>query len=357
MASSFPFTASCFFLFALVIFSEGQSSVPALYIFGDSLVDVGNNNYINDCIFKANYPHHGIDYPGRKPTGRFCNGKNSADLLAEKVGLTASPPPYMSNTSDLFLEGASFASGGSGLINSTGGFLRMCMSLKEEVEYFTALHDRLVQQFGTTRAQQHLSKSPFVVVIGSNDIFNYFYKAEIRVVKTPDQYIHEMIAILQGVLTELHNLGARKFVVAGVTILGCTPALRLEINNQECNADVNTMVTKYNQNLVTMLARLQSDFNDINYTYIDTFAVVEGILQNPTIYGFKEAKSACCGSGKLNADMYCTPFAIFCRNRTDHIFWDKVHPTEATASIVVDTLYSGSQPYVSPINLQQLIAL
>ena len=58
--------------------------VPAMFVFGDSLVDVGNNNHLpnvnNSC--KANYPPYGVDYPAsHSPTGRFSNGYNLADHL------------------------------------------------------------------------------------------------------------------------------------------------------------------------------------------------------------------------------------------------------------------------------------
>ena len=57
--------------------------IPAMYVFGDSLVDVGNNNYLRYSFAKANFPHNGIDFPTKKPTGRFCNGKNAADLIGK----------------------------------------------------------------------------------------------------------------------------------------------------------------------------------------------------------------------------------------------------------------------------------
>lgn len=59
--------------------------VPALYVFGDSLVDVGNNNYLTLSIAKANHRHYGIDFPTHKPTGRFSNGKNAADFLGNSI--------------------------------------------------------------------------------------------------------------------------------------------------------------------------------------------------------------------------------------------------------------------------------
>lgn len=58
----------------------GEGMVPAMYVFGDSLADAGNNNHLA-TLLRADFPHNGIDYPGRKATGRFSNGKNSADFL------------------------------------------------------------------------------------------------------------------------------------------------------------------------------------------------------------------------------------------------------------------------------------
>jgi hypothetical protein len=48
---------------------------PALYMFGDSQLDVGNNNYVltrapsprPQPVFKANHPRYGVDYPGEWP--------------------------------------------------------------------------------------------------------------------------------------------------------------------------------------------------------------------------------------------------------------------------------------------------
>lgn len=76
---------SCIFLCVVVLLhliscSRAQT-VPALYVFGDSLVDVGNNNYLPLSIVKADFPYNGIDYPGKKTTGRFSNGKNAADFI------------------------------------------------------------------------------------------------------------------------------------------------------------------------------------------------------------------------------------------------------------------------------------
>jgi len=57
--------------------------VPAMYVLGDSTLDVGNNNYLPGMnVPRANRPYYGIDLPGSgKPTGRFSNGYNTADFV------------------------------------------------------------------------------------------------------------------------------------------------------------------------------------------------------------------------------------------------------------------------------------
>lgn len=64
---------------AAVAVAAAQPQVPCYFIFGDSLVDNGNNNNINS-LAKANYPPYGIDFPGG-PSGRFSNGKTTVDVI------------------------------------------------------------------------------------------------------------------------------------------------------------------------------------------------------------------------------------------------------------------------------------
>jgi hypothetical protein len=58
---------------------DGKSEVPCFFIFGDSLVDNGNNNHLKNKG-KVNYLPYGIDFPDG-PTGRFNNGRTVPDVL------------------------------------------------------------------------------------------------------------------------------------------------------------------------------------------------------------------------------------------------------------------------------------
>lgn len=135
----------CGLLMVLAISDCGfAGNVPANFVFGDSLVDVGNNNYIVS-LSKANYPPNGIDFG--IPTGRYTNGRTIVDIIGYFCYISASlhlhtvvfflhlfflspgqelglglTPPYLAPTTrgSVILKGVNYASGGGGILNETG---------------------------------------------------------------------------------------------------------------------------------------------------------------------------------------------------------------------------------------------
>lgn len=61
--------------------SPKQKQVRPFFVFGDSLVDNGNNNYLF-TVARANMPPYGIDTPNHLATGRFSNGLNIPDIIS-----------------------------------------------------------------------------------------------------------------------------------------------------------------------------------------------------------------------------------------------------------------------------------
>lgn len=59
--------------------SQVEPQVPGFFIFGDSLVDNGNNNGLI-TLARANYRPYGIDFP-QGASGRFTNGRTFVDAL------------------------------------------------------------------------------------------------------------------------------------------------------------------------------------------------------------------------------------------------------------------------------------
>jgi hypothetical protein len=75
-------------LLATVAVVRARPQVPCYFVFGDSLVDNGNNNDIAS-LARANYPPYGIDFAGG-PTGRFSNGLTTVDAICKLVITTYS---------------------------------------------------------------------------------------------------------------------------------------------------------------------------------------------------------------------------------------------------------------------------
>ncbi|XP_031405827.1 GDSL esterase/lipase At5g55050-like [Punica granatum] len=176
--------------------------VPAIFVLGDSFVDVGNNNYLPLTLARADFPHNGIDFPGRNATGRFSNGKNAVDWLAEKVGLP-SPPPYLSidsNSRTSYLCGVNFASGGASILNETTDPQNtQSIALWQQVDYYLKVHEHLMKRLGSNGAKKHLSKSLFFIMIGSNDILRYSRSSDPKK-PTPKRYVNQMTTLLKAKL-------------------------------------------------------------------------------------------------------------------------------------------------------------
>ncbi|KAL4554806.1 hypothetical protein LXL04_037412 [Taraxacum kok-saghyz] len=340
---------------------NAQAAAPAVYMFGDSLVDVGNNNFLPLSLAKADFPHNGVDFAAGKPTGRFSNGMNAADFIAKKVGLPTSPP-YLSliGSATLPITGVSFASGGGGILNSTGEQFKQVISFAQQLEYFSLVraNAKLVRQLGPAGADVHLSKTLFAIVIGSNDLFAYFTTGSAVSIKyTPQQFVDLMVSTYKGLLKMLYGLGARKVMVTGVGAIGCCPIQRKSNKTGGCNTGLNYWSTKYNDGLKLMLQDMQLQSSGLKYAYFDIYGAMTNLFLEPQTYGLTEIKKACCGLGNLYADAPCIPLSSYCLSRKSHVFWDLYHPTEAVSSIFSDILYSGSQQYMVPMNVEQLLAV
>ncbi|PQM39792.1 GDSL esterase/lipase 2 [Prunus yedoensis var. nudiflora] len=100
--------------------SHGHSGLPKrhapLFILGDSVFEAGNNNYFNTTA-RANYKPYGETY-FKYPTGRFSDGRQIPDFIAQYAKLPLIPPYLQPDLHD-FSYGVNFASAGSGALDGT----------------------------------------------------------------------------------------------------------------------------------------------------------------------------------------------------------------------------------------------
>ncbi|XP_031474252.1 GDSL esterase/lipase At1g71691 [Nymphaea colorata] len=372
-AFSFTFTFVFFFILVVVVWMpcavvEGQPAdgesrrprqemVPALFVFGDSLIDNGNNNNL-PSLAKANYYPYGIDFRGG-PTGRFSNGYTMVDEIAELLGLPLVPPFSEASGSDV-LHGVNYASAAAGILDITGRNFMGRIPFNQQIENFQGTLDSITTQLGgVDRLSQSIGRSIFFVGMGSNDYLNNYLMPNYV---TRNQYTGQQFASLlvdeyARQLTTLYNLGARKFVLAGVGILGCIPSILAQSLNSSCDLDVNKLVFPFNANARSMVDGLNANLPGARFVFLDVYSMFNHVLSNPTSYGFSVVDRGCCGVGRNAGQLTCLPFQTPCTERESYVFWDAFHPTERINVLLARMSFTGPASIAYPINIQQLAFL
>lgn len=187
-------------LFGLCSKAASTFDVPALFAFGDSTLDTGNNNMLA-TIVKANFPPYGESFPKKKATGRFSDGKLVPDFIVSALNLSDSLPAYARHTITVNDFGVCFASAGTGLDDETATLLNV-QSIAEQVEEFKQYIKHMAALKGETETQKFIKKSLFVISAGSNDIIISYYLLHDRRTKyTLPQYhaflLNRLKALLQ----------------------------------------------------------------------------------------------------------------------------------------------------------------
>ncbi|KAK4477500.1 hypothetical protein RD792_016726 [Penstemon davidsonii] len=345
--------------------NDDDISNGASYIFGDSLVDAGNNNYL-PTLSKANMTPNGIDFKasGGVPTGRYTNGRTIGDIVGEELGQTHYAMPFLApnTTGRAILYGVNYASGGGGIMNATGRIFVNRLSMDIQVDYFTITRKQIDDILGASKAKEHISKkSIFSITIGSNDFLNNYLLPVIstgeRISQSPDAFVDDLINHLRGQLTRLYQLDARKFIIGNVGPLGCIPYQKTinQLTEHECVALPNKLALQYNSRLKDLLQELNENLDGATFVHANVYDLVMELITNYAKYGFTTSSKACCGNGGQFAGIIpCGPTSSVCSDRDKHVFWDPYHPSEAANVIIAKQLINGDAKYISPINLMQL---
>ncbi|KAI3722557.1 hypothetical protein L2E82_33597 [Cichorium intybus] len=345
--------------------ADGGEALGASYIFGDSLVDAGNNNFL-PTLSKANIKPNGIDFKasGGKPTGRYTNGRTIGDIIGEELGQKHYAVPFLdpNSTGQAILYGVNYASGGGGIMNATGRIFVNRLSMDIQIDYFNITRKQIDKLLGASKAKEHVMKrSIFSITIGSNDFLNNYLLPVLsigaRVTQTPDSFVDDLLNHLKSQLTRLYQLDARKFILGNVGPIGCIPYQRTinQLNEDECVALPNQLANQYNAKLKDLVAQLNDNLPGATFVHANVYDLVMELITNYAKYGFKTASKACCGNGGQYAGIIpCGPTSTLCTDRDKHVFWDPYHPSEAANILIAKQLIQGDPKYVSPMNLKEL---
>ncbi|XP_062102196.1 GDSL esterase/lipase At2g23540-like [Humulus lupulus] len=344
---------------------DDHKGLGASFIFGDSLVDAGNNNYLS-TLSKANIPPNGIDFKasGGNPTGRYTNGRTIGDIVGEELGQSHFAVPYLAPNASgkAILYGVNYASGGGGILNATGRIFVNRLGMDIQIDYFTITRKQFDKLLGPSKAKEFImKKSFFSITVGANDFLNNYLLPVLsigaRISQSPDSFIDDMITHLRAQLTRLYKLDARKFVVGNVGPIGCIPYQKTinQLKQDQCVELPNKLAIQYNGRLKDLLTELTKTLPGSTFIYANVYDLVLELITNYDNYGFSTASRACCGNGGQFAGIIpCGPTSSMCSDRSKHVFWDPYHPSEAANVIIAKKLLDGEKRYISPMNLRQL---
>ncbi|MDO6416106.1 SGNH/GDSL hydrolase family protein [Sphingomonas sp. BIUV-7] len=298
---------ACFVLLAAGSVSPASAaSYPGLYVFGDSLVDVGNAFYGSNGT-QANPVNGYSDL-------RFTNGLNFADYLAQAVGAPALQPA--------FLGGTGVAVGGS-----TAQFsdpLDQNISFLEQIAYLTNF------------VAPSISNDALVLVtFGGNDVRNTIGTAgPVDFKMSGDDFATGLAA--------LYGLGARNFVITGSPDIGLLP---ISIATAGAIPDRLAELTARSEDISALFEAKSGGLAVLpgaNVTFFDLFAYEHALLADPTVFGLPSTLDSTAPCQIVGGGSPQTA------NCTNSLYFDPVHPTtqvhQAIANAIIAELGAVPEP-------------
>ncbi|KAB5514368.1 hypothetical protein DKX38_028274 [Salix brachista] len=338
------------FVSSLLPWVHGEPQVPCYFIFGDSLFDNGNNNLLLN-LAKVNYLPYGIDF-SRGPTGRFSNGRNIGDAIAELLGFQGYIPSLnQAIVANNVLQGVNYASGGAGIRNETGRQVvssdNANCSEQHDLRSLEITKDRNQQQKSfELEAHSKIRENSRVLCVqlwGRDDRMKMRDKRE-------QQYNVEQFAaaLIQQYSEQL------KIAVMGLGRGGCLPLslATFGTNGSPCVEMINNAEQIFNNKLISLINNLNANLSDARFTFINLFQI-----DGESAQGFNITDVGCC---KVTSSGLCIPFSSPCSSRTDqqYAYWDSVHPTEARALIIGRRAYVAQEPTDAvPFDIRRLAQL
>lgn len=296
------------------------SNFSNMYVFGDSLSDVGQD-------YKATYglfppaavpfisPLYSGQYLGQSYVGRFTNGPNWIDYLSADLGL---PKPTLQND---------FAEGGatSGYDNVASSFFPWSnlVGLQQQIAGFT-------QKFPNNADPNAL----YVIWAGANDFAG-------------DNQTNPSIPVsnVANAIKALAQDGAKDILVPNLPNLGKLPGL---------SGGDRTALAALSLGYDALLAQILADLGTqlapqgVKLIPMDVNSLFNNALDNPSQYGFTNVSDSCLVNSPIGVSYNPAEPISVCDNPTQYLFWDYEHPTTTTHQIIaaeaLRTLHASAVP-------------
>ncbi|VAH36938.1 unnamed protein product [Triticum turgidum subsp. durum] len=342
--------------------------VTAVIVFGDSIMDPGNNNGLHTVV-KANHAPYGKDFANHEPTGRFSNGLIPTDFMAKKLltmeeeafykvssgstrchrlgdrdggiaqGLNVKEllPPYLGveHTREDLLTGVSFASGATGFDPLTPVIVNV-ISLEQQLAYFDEYRGKLVDIAGEEETRRIIDGALFVVCAGTDDIANTYYTTPLRSAHYDiPAYVDLLLVGVESLLRNVSARGAKRIGFVGLPPIGCVPSQRTMGGGPDrgCVPERNAAARLYNARAQELIRRLGEE---------------DPAGDNGARYGFSETTKGCCGTGTNEVAVLCDArFMPVCDDVSEHVFFDSYHPTQRAYKVIVDYIFDHYMQFLN----------
>ncbi len=298
------------------------ASFSQLYVFGDSLSDVGNvlrdtKGLVPPPVIPAADGSLSIGYAN----GRFSNGSIWVEYLAKDLGLRV-------GTSNDFAYGGATTGQENGLNPLLGIQL-----------------PGLQQQINTFQSQNPAPDQDALYILwaGANDYLN-------PDLTDPQGTVGNAIVNLNTAVTKLASSGAKNFLIANLPDLGKLPLTRGDAARSQ---GLSLLSGAHNTALAQTLGTLPSTLG-VNIIPFDVNDLVNQVISNPSRFGFTNVTEQCLPATLLFPT--APPPSSPCNPITDapnYLFWDPLHPTtkghEVLGEYAYSVLKSKSIPESSPV--------
>jgi phospholipase/lecithinase/hemolysin len=251
----------------------------AIYVFGDSYSDVGNDFYVSSQF--------GQPTPPSPPyyNGRFSNGPIWVDHIAGGRGITLTPSEE---------GGTDYAFGGAELLAEVPTQFGPIPSVKDQVAQYLETHGG--------KADPH---ALYILTGGGNDILN-----AIGTGVSPTNLGAQIGTTIGELALALRIAGARHFLIPNLFNIGILPAAA-------ANPQFALQATLAANQKLQLLTWSPLIFFGVDILQPDVYHLFASIGQDTSHYGFVNIVTPC-----LSATL------AVCADPDHTLFWDAEHPTE-----------------------------
>lgn len=290
------------------------SPYSAMYVFGDSLSDVGN-----DYAISGGYIPKGTYFTDGSTTGRFTNGSNYIDYMAGFMGLSVTPS---------ITGGTDYAYGGARVDSITPALVPLGgLSFNAQVASYMA------------KPGMADPNALYVVWVGANNMADAFTAVAMGAsTSVVGSQIATSMSAIGSAIGGLASKGAQHFLVLNLPDMSLIPAIRYA-GNPLLSGLAQTASIGFNNALSGMLGGVP--FSGLDITLFDAFSAQTEVTNNPAAFGFTDVSHACYTGDPDGSPRPGWGPVTECANPNDYMYFDYMHPTSALQNVLALKAYDA----------------